>query len=186
MTTSVKKGERRPRLQETGMSHDCQVKPDTQKEYFRVNILFPGGQISVRGRNRPNIKRSLGVFIIVLRLLHFWPLQSCVNSYVNSSKTVNPLSATLTLVQKQLYPFQGNHAVLYFPLYCQRNRNNDFKRIQLKYYFQEKKYLIQLKQDVGRETRPACPLRNFCYSYASCSRKSRYTNLKIFSVYLIL
>ena len=70
MTTSVNKGERRPRLRETGMSHDCQVRPDNQKEYFRVNILFPGGQ-SVRGRNRPNIKRSLGVFIIVERLLHF-------------------------------------------------------------------------------------------------------------------
>ena len=70
MTTSVNKGERRSRLRETGMSHDCQVRPDNQKEYFRVNILFPGGQ-SVRGRNRPNIKRSLGVFIIVLRLLHF-------------------------------------------------------------------------------------------------------------------
>ena len=72
MTASVNKGERRPRLRETGMSHDCQVKPDTQKEYFRVNILFPGGQISVRGRNRPNIKRSLGVLIIVLRLLHVY------------------------------------------------------------------------------------------------------------------
>ena len=71
MTTSVNKGERKPRLRETGMSHDFQVKPDTQKEYFRVNILFPGGEISVRGRNRPNIKRSVGVFIIVLRLLHF-------------------------------------------------------------------------------------------------------------------
>ena len=71
MTTSVDKGERRPRLRETGMSHDCQVKPDTQKEYFQVIILFPGGQIRVRGSNRPNIKRSLGVFIIVLRLLHF-------------------------------------------------------------------------------------------------------------------
>ena len=71
MTTSVNKGERRPRLRETGMSHDCQLRPDTQKEYFRVNILFPGGQISVRGRNRPNVKRSLGVFILVLRLLHF-------------------------------------------------------------------------------------------------------------------
>ena len=71
MTTSVDKGERRPRLRETGMSHDCQVEPDTQKEYFPVNILFPAGQISVRRRNRPNIKRNLGVFIIVLRLLHF-------------------------------------------------------------------------------------------------------------------
>ena len=100
MTTSVDKGERRPRLRQTGMSHDCQVKPDTHKEYFRMNILFPGGQISVRGRNRPNIRRSLGVFIIGLRLLHFRPLQSYVNSYVNSSKTVSPLSATLTLVQK--------------------------------------------------------------------------------------
>ena len=70
MTTSVDKGERRPRLRETGMSHDCQVKHDTQKEYFRVNILFPGGQISVRERNRPNIKRSPDVFITVLRLLH--------------------------------------------------------------------------------------------------------------------
>ena len=65
MTTSVNKGERRPRLRETGMSHDCQVRPDNQKEYFRVNILFPGGQISVRGINRPNIRRSLGVFLIV-------------------------------------------------------------------------------------------------------------------------
>ena len=37
MTTSVNKGERRPRLRKTGMSHDCQVKPDTQKE-----LILPG------------------------------------------------------------------------------------------------------------------------------------------------
>ena len=58
MTTSVNKGERRPRLRETGMSHDCQVRPDNQKEYFRVNILFPGGQISVRGEKRTKHKKE--------------------------------------------------------------------------------------------------------------------------------
>ena len=99
MTTSVNKGERRPRLRETGMSHDCQVKPDTQKEYFRVNILFPGGQISVRGRNTPNIKRGLGLFILVFKVVAFLGHYN-VTSCVNSPKTVSLLFATLTLVEK--------------------------------------------------------------------------------------
>ena len=98
MTTSVDKGETRPRLRETGMSNDCQVKPDTQKEYFRVNILFPGGQISVRGEKQTKQKEPRCVHIsfkVVAFLGHY-----NVNSYVNSPKTVSPLSATLSLVQK--------------------------------------------------------------------------------------
>ena len=45
-------------------------------------------------------KRSLGVFILVFKAVAFIG-QYNVNSYVNSPKTVSPLSATLTLlVQK--------------------------------------------------------------------------------------
>ena len=72
--------------------------PTLKKEYFRVNILFPGGQISVRGEKQTKQKEPRCVHIsfkVVEFLGHY-----NVNSYVNSPKTVSPLSATLTLVQK--------------------------------------------------------------------------------------
>ena len=135
MTTSVNKGERRPRLRETGMSHDCQVKPDTQKEYFRVNILFPGGQISVRGRNRPNIKRSLGVFIIVLRLLHFQASTIICEQLCQFFKDCFPPFCDLNFSPKNSYiHFRKISALISFTLnateimtFFEHNRNIIFK-----------------------------------------------------------
>ena len=102
MTTSVNKGERRPRLRETGMSHDCQVKPDTQKEYFRVIILFPGGQISVcGGEKQTKHKKEPRCVLISFKVVTFLGLYNHMwSSYVISSKSVSSLSATLALVQK--------------------------------------------------------------------------------------
>ena len=71
-------------------------------KYFRVKILFPGGQISVCVRwgrqTKQKEPRCVHIsFKVVTSLVHY-----DVNTYIiaNSLKTVSPLSATLTLVQK--------------------------------------------------------------------------------------
>ena len=135
MTTSVNKGERRPRLRETGMSHDCQVRPDNQKEYFRVNILFPRGQ-SVRGRNRPNIKRSLRVFIIVLRLLYFQASTIICEQLCQFFKDCFPPFCDLNFSPKNSYiHFRKISALISFTLnateimtFFEHNRNIIFKK----------------------------------------------------------
>ena len=75
------------------------MKPDTQKRILPGEHSVPlRANKCEGGRNEPN-KRSLGVFILVFKAVAFIG-QYNVNSYVNSPKTVSPLSATLTLVQK--------------------------------------------------------------------------------------
>ena len=57
MTTSVNKGERRPRLRETGMSHDCQVKPNTQKRILPGEHSVPW-RAKCEGEKRPKHKKE--------------------------------------------------------------------------------------------------------------------------------
>ena len=101
MIISVNNGKKKSAASRQECIHDCQVKPDSQKRILpgKNPVLWQISKISVRGRNRPN-KRSLGVLILVLIKVVTYLGHYNVNSYVNSPKTVSPLSATLTLVQK--------------------------------------------------------------------------------------
>ena len=74
------------------------MKPDTQKIILPGENSVPWREISVRGEKQTKQKEPRCVHIsfkVVAFLGHY-----NVNSYVNSPKTVSPLSATLTLVQK--------------------------------------------------------------------------------------
>ena len=52
MTTSVNNSEKRSLLRDRDVAMIAKWSPTLKKEYFRDNILFPGGQISVRGKKR--------------------------------------------------------------------------------------------------------------------------------------
>ena len=108
------------------------MKPDTQKRILpgKNPVLWRANKCE--GEKQTKQKEPWCVHIsfkVVTYLGHY-----NVNSYVNSPKTVFPLSATLTLVKKIVISI-----LLPFTVNATKN-NNYFKRTQWKYYFQEKKY----------------------------------------------
>ena len=113
MTISVNISKKSPRVRDRNVSMIAKWSPTLKKRILPVKNPVLWRANKCEGEKQTKQKEPWCVHIsfkVVTYLGHY-----NVNSYVNSPKTVFPLSATLTLVKKIVISILGK-SVLYFPL----------------------------------------------------------------------